>query len=62
VGFAFVRKNSDLQPLFYGEQEKGLRRTGVHKYGMAKALELSYANLEAENSDFQRRKSVCNST
>ena len=52
VGFAFVRKNSGLQPLFYGgEQEKGLRAgtEAVHQIaGMAKALELSYTNLEKE--------------
>ncbi|EIA07792.1 cysteine desulfurase family protein [Flavobacterium frigoris] len=52
VGFAFVRKNSGLQPLFYGgEQEKGLRAgtEAVHQIaGMAKALELSYANLDTE--------------
>ena len=55
VGFAFVRKNSRLQPLFYGgEQEKGLRAgtEAVHQIaGMAKALELSYSNLET-NRDF----------
>jgi len=54
VGFAFVKKNSGLQPLFYGgEQEKGLRpgTEAVHQIaGMAKALELSYANLEAERN------------
>ena len=53
VGFAFVRKNSGLHPIFYGgEQEKGLRpgTEAVHQIaGMAKALELSYFNLE-ENS------------
>lgn len=52
VGFAFVRKNSALQPLFYGgEQEKGLRAgtEAVHQIaGMAKALEISCANLEQE--------------
>jgi cysteine desulfurase len=52
VGFVFVRKNSGLQPLFYGgEQEKGLRpgTEAVHQIaGMAKALEISYANLENE--------------
>ena len=52
VGFAFVRKNSGLKPLFYGgEQEKGLRAgtEAVHQLaGMAKALELAYANLETE--------------
>jgi cysteine desulfurase len=52
VGFAFVRKNSGLQPLFFGgEQEKGQRAgtEAVHQIaGMSKALELSYTNLETE--------------
>lgn len=52
VGFAFVRKNSGLQPLFYGgEQEKGLRAgtEAVHQIvGMAKALEISCTHLELE--------------
>ncbi|OYX84887.1 MAG: cysteine desulfurase [Flavobacteriales bacterium 32-34-25] len=52
VGFAFVRKNSALQPLFYGgEQEKGLRAgtEAVHQIvGMTKALEISYSNLDQE--------------
>ena len=52
VGFAFVRKNSGLQPvLFGGEQEKGLRpgTEAVHQIaGMAKALALSYSNLESQ--------------
>lgn len=51
IGFAFIKKNSGVQPLFHGgEQEKGLRAgtEGVHQIaGMAKALELSYANLNA---------------
>jgi cysteine desulfurase len=54
VGFAFVRKNSGLQPLFFGgEQEKGLRAgtEALHQIsGMAKALELSYVNLEKERN------------
>nr|MBP6759086.1 cysteine desulfurase [Flavobacterium sp.] len=54
VGFAYVKKNSGLQPLFFGgEQEKGLRpgTEAVHQIaGMAKALELSYANLETESN------------
>jgi len=54
VGFAFVRKNSGLQPIFYGgEQEKGLRAgtEALHKIaGMAKALEHSYSNLETEKT------------
>jgi cysteine desulfurase len=60
VGFAFVRKNSGLQPLFYGgEQEKGLRAgtEAVHQIaGMAKALELSYSNLEAERTHISKLK------
>lgn len=54
VGFAFVRKNSGLQPLFFGgEQEKGLRAgtEALHQIaGMAKALEISYANLDSESA------------
>ena len=60
VGFAYVKKNSGLQPLFFGgEQEKGLRpgTEAVHQIaGMAKALELSYANLEAERNHIQELK------
>lgn len=52
VGFAFVRKNSGLQPLIFGgEQEKGLRAgtEAVHQIaGMAKALSLSCENLNEE--------------
>lgn len=52
IGFAYIRKNSGLQPLFYGgEQEKGLRAgtEALHQIaGMSKALELSYSNLEKE--------------
>lgn len=52
VGFAFIRKNSGLQPLIFGgEQEKGLRAgtEAVHQIaGMAKALSLSYENLDHE--------------
>lgn len=52
IGFAFVRKNSGLQPLLFGgEQEKGLRAgtEAVHQIaGMAKALSISYDNLGRE--------------
>ena len=52
TGFAFVRKNSGLQPLLFGgEQEKGLRAgtEAVHQIaGMAKALAISYENLDTE--------------
>ena len=54
VGFAFVRKNSGLQPLFFGgEQEKGQRpgTEAIHQIaGMAKALELSYTNLDKDRN------------
>ena len=54
VGFAFVRKNSGLQPLIYGgEQEKGLRpgTEATHQIvGMAKALDISYQNFETEST------------
>ncbi len=60
IGFAYVRKNSGLQPLFYGgEQEKGLRpgTEAVHQIaGMAKALEVSYANLETERNHISELK------
>lgn len=50
VGFMFVRKGLEIQPmLFGGEQEKGLRpgTESIHNIaGMAKALELSLAHLE----------------
>jgi cysteine desulfurase len=54
VGFAYIKKNSGLQPLFFGgEQEKGLRpgTEAVHQIaGMAKALELCCVNLETERN------------
>ncbi|NRS90480.1 cysteine desulfurase [Flavobacterium sp. 7E] len=60
VGFAFVRKNSGLQPMFFGgEQEKGLRAgtEAVHQIaGMAKALTLSYAKLDQEKKYIQGLK------
>ena len=61
IGFAFVRKNSGLQPLIFGgEQEKGLRAgtEAVHQIaGMAKALSLSYQNLDQERSYISDLKS-----
>ncbi len=52
IGFAFVRKGLPIQPLIHGgEQEKGLRAgtESIHNIvGMAKALEISLANLEQE--------------
>ena len=64
IGFAYIKKNSGLQPLFFGgEQEKGLRpgTEAVHQIaGMAKALELSYANLEAERIYIAELKNYLN--
>lgn len=52
VGFAFIRKNTLLQPMIVGgEQEKGLRAgtESIHQVaGMAKALEVAYENLNEE--------------
>lgn len=52
IGFAFIRKGISINPILLGgEQEKGLRAgtESVHNIvGMAKALELSYDNLEEE--------------
>jgi cysteine desulfurase len=54
IGFAYIRKNIGLKPMIYGgEQEKGLRggTEAIHQIaGMAKALELSYQNLESETN------------
>jgi len=54
IGFLFVRKGLIINPVFFGgEQEKGLRpgTESVHNIaGMAKAIELSYLNLEAEKA------------
>ena len=61
VGFAFVRKNSGLQPLFFGgEQEKGLRAgtEALHQIaGMAKALDVSCTNLKTEQKHIAALKS-----
>ena len=65
VGFAYVRKNSGLQPLFYGgNQEKGLRpgTEAIHQIaGMTLALELSHTKLETEkNSILELKKYLIN--
>ncbi|PZR20065.1 MAG: cysteine desulfurase [Flavobacterium psychrophilum] len=61
AGFAFVRKNTSLKPIIFGgEQEKGFRAgtEAVHQIGgMAKALELSYANLDTEREYISSLKS-----
>lgn len=52
VGFAFVRKNISFKSMIYGgEQERGLRAgtEALHQIGgMAKALEISYNELESD--------------
>jgi cysteine desulfurase len=54
VGFAYIRKGLLINPLLFGgEQEKGIRpgTESVHNIaGMAKALELSYADLEKDRT------------
>ena len=63
IGFAFIRKNSGLQPLIYGgEQEKGLRAgtEAVHQIaGLAKAFEISYEQLNEETNYISELKSYC---
>ncbi|WZL88800.1 cysteine desulfurase family protein [Salinimicrobium sp. 3283s] len=52
VGFAYIRKNSGLQPLIFGgEQERGFRAgtEAVHNIvGLEEALKLAYQNLHEE--------------
>ncbi len=63
VGFAYVKKGIVLQPMLYGGgQEKGLRAgtEATHQIvGMAKALELSYQNLDAERKYITDLKDYC---
>lgn len=60
VGFAFIRKGMAISPIFHGgEQEKGLRpgTESIHNIvGMAKALEISYAELEQHQSEITKLK------
>jgi cysteine desulfurase len=60
IGFAYIRKTIGLKPIIYGgEQEKGLRAgtEAIHQIaGMAKALELSYKNLDAERNHIKSVK------
>jgi len=63
IGFAFIRKNSGLQPLLLGgEQEKGMRGGTESVYqiaGMAKALEVAYAELDLERAYISELKEYC---
>ncbi|WP_313807285.1 cysteine desulfurase family protein [Flavobacterium sp.] len=60
VGFAYLKKNSGLQPIFFGgEQEKGFRAgtEAVHQIvGMAKALEMSYFELDSHRTHIKELK------
>ena len=63
IGFAYIKKNSMLQPMILGgEQEKGMRAgtEAVHQVvGMAKALELAYENLEKDFQYISELKAYC---
>lgn len=63
VGFAFIRKNTPMQPMFYGgEQEKGLRAgtESVHQIaGLAKAFELANENMFEETNYISVLKAYC---
>lgn len=52
VGFAFIRKKSNLKALIFGgEQERGIRAgtESIHNIlGLEEALKLAYANLDSE--------------
>lgn len=54
VGFAFIRKNSGMNPLIIGgEQERGLRAgtESIHNIvGLHKALSLAYEHLDKEST------------
>jgi cysteine desulfurase len=59
--FCLYSKNSGLQPLFFVGTRKGLRAgtEALHQIaGMAKALELSYANLEVEQNHITELKNL----
>ncbi len=62
IGFAYIKKSSRLGALLLGgEQEKGLRAgtEAVHQIaGMAKALALSYEQLDSEMKHIQTLKTL----
>ncbi|WP_353151174.1 cysteine desulfurase family protein [Flavobacterium sp.] len=63
IGFAFIRKNTPIQPMLYGgEQEKGLRAgtEAVHQIaGLAKAFEIANEQLVDETNYITELKSYC---
>ncbi|WP_066217972.1 cysteine desulfurase family protein [Formosa haliotis] len=65
VGFAFIRKHSNLKPMIHGgEQERGLRAgtEAVHNIvGLETAFKLAYKNLEKEREFVSQLKTYfCN--
>lgn len=60
VGFAFIRKNTGVQPLIIGgEQERGLRAGTEAVYaiaGLNRALQLAYSKLETERNHIETIK------
>ncbi|TYB73135.1 cysteine desulfurase [Bizionia saleffrena] len=60
VGFAFVRKKSNLKALIFGgEQERGVRAgtESIHNIlGLEEALKLAYANLDEERPHIEGLK------
>jgi cysteine desulfurase len=59
VGFAYIRKIPVYNRCFWWGTRKGLRAgtEALHQIaGMAKALELSYANLEVEQNHITELK------
>ncbi len=63
IGFVYIKKSILIDPLFYGgEQEKGLRASteATHQIaGLAKALDLSYLNLDEERKYISELKTQC---
>ncbi len=63
AGFVFIRKKNVLKPLIVGgEQEKGLRAgtEAPHQVvGMAKALELSYQDLNKDRTKITKLRDYC---
>lgn len=63
AGFVYIRKNNTLKPLIVGgEQEKGMRAgtEAPHQVvGMAKALELSYQDLEKDRAIITALRDYC---
>lgn len=63
AGFVFIRKKNVLKPLIVGgEQEKGMRAgtEAPHQVvGMAKALELSYLDLDKDRTKITELRDYC---